>query len=148
MSTLREEIQRMIRGEIPTQALLGTVLTVDRAKGVCDVQPAEAGAPVLLDVSLRAVEGAGGLTLWPKEKSFVLVGLVDNDPNHCYVAMVSEVEQFTLSTADDSMGLFVADLFTALGQLTVTTGTGPSGPPINLPAFQALAQRATQLFTS
>ena len=148
MSTLREEIQRMIHEQVPTQAVLGTVLTVDRAKGVCDVQPAEAGAPVLFDVALRAVEGIGGLTIWPKEKSFVVVALVDNDPNHCYVALVSEVEQFTLSTATDSLGKLWADLFTALGQLTVTTGTGPSGPPINLPAFQALAQRASQLFTS
>ncbi|MBO2009165.1 hypothetical protein [Hymenobacter negativus] len=148
MSTLREQIQQMIRGEIPTQALLGTVLTVDRAKGVCDVQPAEAGAPVLLDVALRTVEGVGGFVLWPKEGSFVVVGLVDNDPNHCYVAMVSEVAQFTLSTATDSAGKLFADLFAAIGQLSVTTGTGPSGPPINLPAFQALAQRAAQLFTA
>ena len=146
--TLRDQIQQMIRGEIPNQALLGTVLSVDRAKGVCDVQPAEAGAPQLLDVSLRAVAGSGGFVLWPAVGSFVVVALVDNDPNHGYVALVSEVDQFTLSTATDSLGKLWADLFTVLGQLTVTTGTGPSGPPINLPAFQALAQRATQLFTS
>ncbi len=145
---LRDQIQQMIRGEIPTQALLGTVLSVDRAKGVCDVQPAEAGAPVLYDVALRAVEGAGGFVLWPAVGSFVVVGLVDNDPNHCFVALLSEVAQFTLSTAADSLGQLWADLFTALGQLTVTTGTGQSGPPINLPAFQALAGRATALFTS
>ncbi len=148
MSTVREEIQRLIREQVPTQALLGTVLSVDRAKGVCDVQPAEAGAPALLDVALRAVEGMGGFVLWPKRGSFVVVALVDNDPNHCYVALVSEVEQFTLSTATDSAGKLLADLFTTLGQLTVTTGTGPSGPPINLPAFQALAQRAATFFTS
>ena len=145
---LRDQMQQLIRGEIPTQAVLGTVLTVDRTKGVCDVRPAEAGAPDLLDVALRAVEGAGGFVLWPLVGSFVVVGLVDNDPNHGYVAMVSEVEQFTLSTATESAGTLLADLFTALGQLTVTTGTGPSGPPINLPAFQALAQRAATLFTS
>jgi hypothetical protein len=102
----------------------------------------------MLDVSLRSVEGSGGFVLWPKAGSFVVVSLVDNDPNHCYVAMVSEVEQFTLSTATDSAGKLFADFFTAIGQLTVTTGTGPSGPPINLSAFQALAQRAGALFTS
>ena len=146
--TLREQIQQMIRGEIPNQALLGTVRSVDRAQGVCDVQPAEAGAPVLYDVSLRAVAGTGGFVLWPKPGSFVVVARVDNDPNHCYVALVSEVEQFTLSTATDSAGKLLADLFTALSQLTVTTAVGPSGPPINLPAFQALSQRAAALFTS
>lgn len=148
MSSLRETIQQMIRGEIPNQAVLGTVLAVDRGKGVCDVQPAEAGAPVLFDVSLRAVEGTGGFVLWPAAGSFVVVALVDNDPNHCYVALVSEVDQFTLATTTDSAGKLFADLFTALSQLTVTTGIGPSGPPINLPAFQSLAQRAATFFTS
>ena len=146
--TLRDQIQQMIRGEIPNQAVLGTVLTVDRSQAVCDVQPAEAGAPPLLDVSLRAVAGAGGFVLWPAVGSFVVVALVDNDPNHGYVALVSAVDQFTLSTATDSAGKLLADLFTALEQLTVTTAVGPSGPPINLPAFQALAQRAAILFTS
>lgn len=147
--TTREIIQQMIRAEIPALALLGTVQQVDRAKGVCDVQPAEEGAPVLLDVSLRTVEGGTGFVLWPKVGSYVVVALVDNDPNHCYVAMVSEVEQFTLSTATDSAGRLFADLFTALEQLTVMTPVGgPSGPPINLPAFQVLAQRAAALFTS
>ena len=113
--TLRDQIQQLIRSEIPNQALLGTVLRIDRAKAVCDVQPAEAGAPPLLDVALRAVAGAGGFVLWPAVDSFVVVALVDNDPSHCYVALVSEVEQFTLSTATDSAGKLLADLFTALG---------------------------------
>ena len=148
MSSIRQTIQRMIRDEIPTQAVLGTVVRVDRSKGTCDVQPADAGAPVLYDVSLRAVEGAGGLVAWPREKSFVLVGLVDNDPNHCFVAMVSEVEQLTLTAGGESIGQLLADLLTALSQLTVTTGVGPSGPPVNLADFQQLAQRAATLFTS
>lgn len=146
--TLREQIQQMIRSEIPNSAMLGTVLAVNRGLAHCDVQPAEAGAPILYDVSLRAVEGTGGFVLWPAVGSFVVVALVDNDPNHCYVAAVSAVDQFTLATANDSAGKLLADLFAALEQLTVTTAVGPSGPPINLPAFQALAQRATALFTS
>lgn len=139
-----------ILSQLPTQTVGGTVLRVDKARAVCDVQPSDDQAPELLDVQLRAVDDgtATGFVLWPVAGSPVLVGLIENDPNNCFVAAVSRVETFTLSTATDSAGKLLADLFTALGQLTVTTGTGQSGPPINLPAFQALAQRASALFTS
>lgn len=138
-----------ILSKVPTQVVGGTVLRVDKARALCDVQPADAGAPELLDVQLRAVDdgSAAGFVLWPVVNSPVLVGLVDNDPNNCFVVMVSQVETFTLSTATDSAGQWLGDLCTALGQLTVTTPGGPSGPPINLAAFQTLAQRAANLFT-
>jgi hypothetical protein len=126
MSSLRETIQQMIRGEIPTQAMLGTVLSVDRTKAVCDVQPAEAGAPVLYDVALRAVEGSGGFILWPKVKSFVLVGLVDNDPNHTYVAMVSEVDKLTLATGNENLHTLLTDMVAAVRGLKFTTNAGPT----------------------
>ncbi len=139
-----------IDSRIPTQVVGGTVLRVDKARAVCDVQPADEGAPELLAVQLRAVDdgSASGFVLWPVVGSRVLVGLLDNDPNNCFVAGVSRVETFTLSTATDSAGQWLADLCTALAQLTVTTPAGPSGPPINLPDFQQLAQRAAILFTT
>ena len=145
---MREELRQFILSQLPTQVVGGTVLRVDKARAVCDVQPTDDGAPHLLDVQLRAVDdgSARGFVLWPVEGSPVLVGLVDNDPSHCVVLSVSQVEIVTLSTETDSVAELLADLFTALGQLTVTTGTGPSGPPINLPAFQELAQRAARLF--
>lgn len=139
-----------ILSRVPTQVVGGTVVAVDKTRAVCDVQPADEGAPELLDVQLRAVDdgSAKGFVLWPVVGSPVLVGLIDNDPNNCFVAAVSQVETFTLSTATDSAGKWLADLCTALGQLTVTTPGGPSGPPINLAAFQQLAQRAATLFTA
>jgi hypothetical protein len=148
VTLLRDQILAMARGEVPTQAYLGTVQRVDRAQAVCDVQPAEVGAPILYDVSLRALAGSGGFILWPALGSFVIVSLVDNDPNSCYVAACTDITQFTLATAADSLGKLWADLFSAVAQLTVPTGTGPSGPPLNLPAFQLLAQRAAVLFAS
>jgi|GEM_PF-2079773 len=146
----RELLSQFVLSQIPTQIVGGVVKTVDKARALCDVQPADEGAPLLLDVQLRAVDdgSATGFVLWPVEGSPVLVGLIDNDPNNCVVVAVSKVEQFTLATEADSLGKLWADTFTALGQLTVTTGTGQSGPPINLPAFQQLAQRAARLFTS
>jgi hypothetical protein len=147
---MRNELARFVDSRIPTQVVGGTVLRVDRARALCDVQPADAGAPELLDVQLRAVDdgSARGFVLWPVVGSPVLVALIDNDPNNCFVAAVSQVETFTLSTATDSAGQWLGDLCAALGQLTVTTSGGPSGPPINLLAFQQLAQRAATLFTT
>ena len=145
MSTVREEIQRMIRSEIPTQALLGTVLSVDKAKGVCDVQPAEAGAPVLLDVALRAVEGAGGFVLWPKEGSFVVVALVDNDRNHCYVAMVSEVEGLTLASATENLHTLLKDVIAEVRKLKFNTNSGATLALITDPAWAALSSRVDKL---
>lgn len=147
---MREELRQFILSQVPTQTVGGTVLRVDEARATCDVQPADAGAAELLDVQLRAVDdgSAKGFVLWPVVGSAVLVGLIDNDPNHCAVLACSRVAAFTLASPTDSLAALWADLFAALGQLTVTTGTGPSGPPINLPALQALAQRAAALFRS
>ena len=143
--TLRDQIQQMIRGEIPNQALLGTVRSVDRAQGVCDVQPAEAGAPVLYDVSLRAVAGTGGFVLWPKPGSFVVVALVDNDPNHCYVAMVSEVEQFTLSTGTENLHTLLKDIVAEVRALKFTTNAGPTIALITDPKWALLDARINNL---
>lgn len=147
---MRNELARFVDGRIPTQVLGGTVVAVDRARAVCDVQPADNNAPELLDVQLRAVDDGStkGFVLWPVVGSPVLVGLIENDLNNCFVVAVSQVEAFTLASQTDSLAALLADLLTAIKQLTVTTGTGPSGPPINLPAFQLLAQRAATLFRS
>ncbi len=147
---MREELRRFILSHVPTQSLGGTVLRVNAARALCDVQPADPEAPQLLDVQLRAVDDGSskGFVLWPVVGSAVVVGLLNNDPADAYVAAVSRVEAFTLATGTDSLAALLTDLLVAVQQLTVTTGTGPSGPPINLPAFQALAQRTSQLLRS
>ena len=147
---MRAQLAQFIDGRIPTQVVGGTVLRVDQARALCDVQPADAGAPELLDVQLRAVDDGSskGFVLWPVVGSPVLVGLIENDPNNCFVVAVSRVEAFTLATQTDSLAALFTDLLAALEQLTVTTAVGPSGPPINALSFQQLAQRGKQLLRS
>lgn len=147
---MRAQLAQFIDSRLPTQVLGGTVLRVDTGRAVCDVQPADIGAPELLDVQLRAVDDGSskGFVLWPVVGSAVLVGLIENDPNNCFVAAVSQVESFTLSTQTDSLAALFTDLLAALEQLTVTTAVGPSGPPINALSFQQLAQRGKQLLRS
>ncbi|QKG57010.1 hypothetical protein GKZ68_10450 [Hymenobacter sp. BRD128] len=147
---MRDELARFVDSRIPVQVIGGTVVRVDQTRAVCDVQPADDHAPELLDVQLRAVDDGSskGFVLWPVVGSLVLVGLVENDPNHCVVLQTSRVEAFTLASQTDSLAALLADLLAAIEHLTVTTAVGPSGPPINLPAFQQLAQRAATLFRS
>jgi hypothetical protein len=146
--SLRDAMIKLIREQVPMMVVPATVTRVDTAGAVCDVQPLEEGAPELLDVRLRAVDDgkATGFLCWPKLGSVVLVGLIDNDVNTAFVVACSELAAFTLSTEQENILTYMQDLLAAIMQLTVTTPAGPSGVPINLPAFQQLAQRLPNLF--
>ena len=150
MMNFREMMLQLIREQQPVHVFPATVLSIDRSQATIDVQPLEDAAPQLFDVQLRAVEDgtATGLILWPKQKSVVLVGLIGNDLNTAYLVACSEVEQFTLSNGTESLATALQDLIAAIKALTVTTPAGVSGPPINLPAFEALAQRFTVLLAA
>ena len=55
--------------------------------------------------------------------------------------------QITLKGPAFSLGALLDELMTALAQLTVPTGTGPSGPPINAAALQAVQQKLGTLLS-
>jgi hypothetical protein len=44
-----------------------------------------------------------------------------------------------------TLGSVLSELMLALKNLTVPTGVGPSGIPINLPAFEAVNQKLKQM---
>ena len=46
-----------------------------------------------------------------------------------------------------TLGTVLAELMVALKGLTVPTGTGPSGQPINLPAFTAVENKLKQMLS-
>ena len=148
MSSLREQMLGMIRAEIPTQVVGGTVVRVDKARALCDVQPSDEGAPLLLDVQLRAVDDgtATGFVLWPVVKSPVLVGLIENDPNNCVLLSVSQVEAFTLSTATESLHTLLKDLIAEIRALKFTTNAGPTIALITDPKWALLDARIDNLF--
>jgi hypothetical protein len=52
---------------------------------------------------------------------------------------------FTIKTSNESLKKILEDLITAIGTLTVTTGVGPSGIPINKPQFDAIKTRLNNL---
>lgn len=146
----RAMIQQIITEQLPVQVLPATVLTVNKAEAIIDVQPIDEQLPQMFDVRLRAVDDdtATGLIQWPTVGSVVLIGLIGNDVNTAFMVAASEVETFTISTAQESLHTFLQDLLTALQQLTVPTPAGVSGVPINLTAFTDLATRLPLLLSA
>jgi hypothetical protein len=52
---------------------------------------------------------------------------------------------FTIKTQNESLKKILSDLIDAIGALTVTTGVGPSGIPINKAQFDAIKNRLANL---
>lgn len=136
----------------------GTVKSVDEAKRTCDVQ---VGGIVRQGVLLYAIENADlkGFVLIPKKGSGVIVSRIGAG-SRLYVEMTSEIDRVICTTGDTEFtitekgfklvrgdfGLLqtLSDLCDAIAQLTVTTGVGPSGVPINIAAFQKIQKELKQ----
>jgi hypothetical protein len=144
---MRDELARFIDTRIPTQVVGGTVVRVDKARALCDVQPADTGAPELLDVQLRAVDdgSTAGFVLWPVVGSPVLVGLIDNDPNNCVVVAVSQVERLTLATQDENLHSLLKDIIAEVRALKFTTNAGPTIALVTDPKWALLDARIDKL---
>lgn len=142
-------IQKLITEQLPVQMFPATVKTVNKAEAVIDVQPLDEQMPEVFDVRLRAVDDdtATGLIQWPAPGTVVIIGLIGNDINTAFMVGASELESITISTGKESLHDLLKDLIEAIMQLTVTTPAGISGVPINLTAFQSLAQRLPLLLT-
>src|SRR5690606_15303532 len=144
--------------EAGSVASYGTVESVDEAKRVCSVR---IGGIVREGVLLYAREDAGlkGFCLIPKKGSLVVVSRIGSG-NRLVVELFSEVDK-VIATVEDaefsitgkgfklnngSGGLLktLSDLCDAIAKLTVTTGVGPSGVPINIADFQKIKQELNQ----
>jgi len=106
------------------------------------------------DVRLNATVKLGdGLVVTPKVGSVVLITNIDGDKN--FVSQFSEVEKvefkdvhgFELVVEDGKVSVknngynlrkAFDDLLDAIGRLTVPTGAGPSGTPINIMEFEGV----------
>ena len=93
MSEMREAIERFVKPLIPTQVVLGTVISVDETARTCKV--AIDGRPDRLSVRMRSVidQSETGILIKPTVDSYVLVGLIDNMPNQSFIISYSEVDE-------------------------------------------------------
>ncbi|MDR2824273.1 MAG: hypothetical protein LBB41_03630 [Prevotellaceae bacterium] len=115
------------------------------------------------NVRLKAhIEDDKGLTIKPAVGSYVIMTKID-EANY-FISMFSEIDAVIfkdtqgfelvlksgkLSVKNSNYALKQAfdELIDAIGRLTVTTGTGPSGIPINKAEFDLVKQKINSLFT-
>ncbi len=121
-------------------------------------------APELHGVRLNGIDDEleSYATIVPKEGSEVLVGIVEGQKTEGVVLRCSEVEKviwkcgdtaltfsaggYKMERSSESLKALLSDILDAINQLTVTTSAGPSGTPINAPAFSQIKQRLNDLF--
>ena len=134
---------------------LGKVVNVDKGANMCVV--AIEGLPV--DALLQGMFAEKGMVIYPKVGSWVL--LVE-DAMTFYILMQSEVEAwkcevlgsvfeqqgkgFVFKTDNEDLKMVLSDMLDSIGQMTVSTGVGPSGIPINKASFDNIKTRLDKLF--
>ncbi|MEO1053909.1 MAG: hypothetical protein AAFX87_24950 [Bacteroidota bacterium] len=96
---------------------------------------------------------ASGITLKREEggnKSEILMTdagvTITRDEGSPQVEVSVESAGITIKKDDEDLKSIITDLITAIKALTVSTGVGPSGPPINIADFAAIEARIPKLF--
>ncbi|MGH2643544.1 MAG: hypothetical protein ACRDE2_06330 [Chitinophagaceae bacterium] len=132
---------RRVQEKIPW-AILVTVIDVNINERTIDVQ--DANRVAIYDVNLQAAsEGSTGLLTVPTVGSTVVIEMTEGGV--WYVSSFSGVDNFSIKTASDDLKVWLTDLINTIEQLTVTTATGPSGTPINIPDFETIKTRLSNL---
>lgn len=144
-------------------AQLCTGVAKDVQATTCTVE--REGAPALYDVLLNAADGDHGssLTVYPAEGSDVVAGILDGLPTEAVLLRCTKVDgisykdtqgvevlikggKMSIKNGGYSLKQALDDLVDAIGQLTVTTGVGPSGIPVNKAAFDIVKENVGKLF--
>jgi hypothetical protein len=98
MNGVNDYVERMVKRSVPNQVVLAKVENVDAEGYACEVSIE--GRPNRLKVRIRSViDGSQeGVLILPKVGSFVLVGLINNNPNSNYIVSFSEVDDIWLQS--------------------------------------------------
>lgn len=119
-----------------------------------------------------AVDGKKGILITPVKGSSVIVSKLSGDDSNSHVIILfSEVEsikvtldshvllldkdglsmnissgKLEIKNNQENLKTLITDLVGEIMKITVTTGTGPSGTPINIAQLQLISQRIPKLF--
>ena len=140
---LRQAIQEIAnkRGELYSKVC--AVDSVNEGNRTCAVTPLDGGVAVY-GVRLQAVQGSEkGFVALPKVGSNVVVTFINDAA--AYVALCGEVDGYIMETGNENLKAIISDLIDAINAITVPTGVGPSGLPINAAAFTAIKTRLDNL---
>lgn len=147
---LKNVIRQMVENFAQdTKSMIGKVTEVDVNERTCTVLPLqyekEDDELVIYDVMFQAGGSSNsGLTLVPKIDSLVMVSFIEEDT--AYISLMSDVDKISIKSEQEDLKAILTDMLTAIEQLTVPTGVGPSGVPINLASFTQIKQRLNNLF--
>jgi hypothetical protein len=142
---LRDTLKKTLSKD--SSAVMGEVVSVDMEKVLCEVKILENEDLIFSEVRLRAIddEQDKGFVLFPKVGSQVLMAKI-KDTDAYYIAMMSEIKKVSFQSNEEDLKAILADLLTAIKTLTVPTGVGPSGTPINVLDFQNIELRINKFF--
>lgn len=157
--TIKEALKILTQSGAEIYCKICTVDAIDEAARTVDVSPLDESAPIL-GVNLQANQTLKeGIVLFPVKGSYVVVSFLN--PAAAVVVMFSEIDRIKVVTQSDieieaggkitvkngSYDLLSAfnDLFAAIAKLTVTTGVGQSGTPINAVEFEQVKQKINKL---
>ncbi|MCL2133023.1 MAG: hypothetical protein FWH39_01605 [Bacteroidales bacterium] len=141
MNNIAELLRKIVLSDESPQIL---ICTVDKVNGAfCDVSPVDKNIAPLTNVRLNAYSETPDFLIKPKEESYVLVAKINH--SDAYVAMFSEIDTVRIRNEHYSLCKAFNMLLDAIMNLKVTTGTGPSGVPINLSEFNTIKTKINQL---
>jgi hypothetical protein len=152
---IRKRLKEMASLHGPLQSILATVKSVDEADGTCIL--VDDDGLEMFDVRLKPVlTESESVMMIPAVDSFVLIGRIEDDEEWLLLAC-EKLDKYRLtvdesiiemtsdgikvSKAGESLKSILNDLLEAIKTLTVPTGTGPSGTPINEAQFTSIENR-------
>ncbi len=105
---IRQLLKDFTKG--PDQVLAGTVIKVDEENLTIDVDIPE--EPELVDVRLKpAIDDSENYVIqFPKEKTGVLVGIIENDPESAYLISCNSLEKFLVKIGETDMTITAEDI--------------------------------------
>src|ERR1019366_6236086 len=100
MSEFERALKRKIKGYIPIQAFIGSVVSVDETDYTCEVTPITNSDTAIADVRLKPTIDSvkKGTIAIPAVGSFVIVGLLSNDINSAFVIWCSNITKYCIVT--------------------------------------------------
>jgi hypothetical protein len=119
-------------------SLQGVVNSVDQTKRTCEVKVDET---IYSNILLQAVNTfSTGFVLFPKVNSVVTITFTSKET--AFISQTTELSKvicdvpiFEVKNGSSGLKKTLSDLIDAINLMTVPTGTGPSGTPINAATF-------------
>lgn len=147
--SLKKAFEELIGSERQKQgafeSYLGKVTALQLSENTCTVESLEDSEIVYYEVRISAdLTNTNNFRLIPKLNSIVVVSQIGT--SNYYISMFSAIEKFNFIAENESLKELIADLISAIKAITVTTGTGPSGVPINIADFIAIETRLDNFF--